>query len=107
MVTKTFAVDGSLAVKLCVGYCSLTWDTTGRSAYLTFPELYDGSYAIPVMPNVGLPKIPPGGIARIEDFTNPKTNAPIPYFVGSAINPSVYAYTREDTRRNLYRIQLP
>jgi hypothetical protein len=106
MVTKAFAVDGSAAVQLCVGYCSLTWDTTGRSAFLTFPGLYDGSYAITVMHDVGLPKIPPAGIARIEDFTNPKTNA-IPWFVESAVNSSVYVYTRADSRRNLYRIQLP
>ena len=25
----------------------------------------------------------------------------------SAVSPSVYAYTRQTTRRNLYRIQLP
>jgi hypothetical protein len=27
--------------------------------------------------------------------------------VHSAVSPSVYAYTRQTTRRNLYRIQLP
>jgi hypothetical protein len=31
----------------------------------------------------------------------------IPWHVESAISPTAYAYTREDSRRNLYRIQLP
>jgi hypothetical protein len=31
----------------------------------------------------------------------------LPQPIDSALNVSVYAYTRQDTRRNLYRIQLP
>jgi hypothetical protein len=59
------------------------------------------------MEATGLPKVPPAGITRIEDFTNPKTNPPIPWNVESAVNTSIYAYTRSNTRRNLYRIPLP
>jgi hypothetical protein len=62
---------------------------------------------LPVVHDVGLPKLPPAGIVRSQDFTNAKTNVAIPWFVKSAVSPSVYAYTRENTRRNLYRIQLP
>jgi Tol biopolymer transport system component/predicted Ser/Thr protein kinase len=106
-LSKAFAADGSTSVPICVGYCFLNWDTTGRSAYLFFPSLYKGSYSIPIMQALGLPKTPPGGIARVEDFTNPKTNAAIPWYVESAVGSSVYTYTRENARRNLYRIQLP
>jgi eukaryotic-like serine/threonine-protein kinase len=106
-LSKAFAVDGSTSVPLCLGYCFLNWDTTGRFAYLFFPSLYKGSYSIPVMQALGLPKTPPGGIAHVEDFTNPKTNAAIPWYVESGVGSSVYAYTRENARRNLYRIQLP
>jgi hypothetical protein len=62
---------------------------------------------MPVMHDVGLPKLPPAGVARSQDFTNAKTNVAISWSVQSAVNPSVYGYTREDTRRNLYRIQIP
>ena len=55
---------------------------------------------------VGLPKLPAGG-ARSQDFINAKTNIAITQTVQSAVSPSVYAYTRENTRRNLYRIPLP
>jgi eukaryotic-like serine/threonine-protein kinase len=107
MMVKAFALDGGPAVPLCVDYCLPTWDISGKSMFLNFPSVFAGTYEIPVMHDVGLPKVPPAGIARVEDFTNPKTNAPIPWYVESGIGPSVYAYTREDSRRNLYRIQLP
>jgi dipeptidyl aminopeptidase/acylaminoacyl peptidase len=102
-----FAVDGSTSVPLCLGYCPLTWDTTGKFVYVSFPSLYEGSYPLPVLHDTGLPKLPPAGIARIEDFTSAKAAAPIPEVVESALSPSVYAYARQNTRRNLYRIPLP
>jgi hypothetical protein len=104
---KAFAVDGGASGPLCVGYCSLSWDTAGRYAFLTYLPSGGGSYAIPVMHDVGLPKLPPGGLALSQDFMNAKTTLALPWFVRSAISPTVYAYTRENTRRNLYRIQLP
>ncbi len=103
---KAFAVDGSAAVPLCVGYCLFTWDTTGKSGYISFPLLQQGSTSIPLMHD-GLPKTPPAGIARIEDIPGAKQNAVIPWYVESAVSPLIYAYSRENTRRNLYRIQLP
>ena len=102
-----FAVDGGEAVPLCLGFCHLTWNTTGTLSYIYFPSLHEGSYALPVAHDTGLPKLPPSGIARLEDLTNAKTVALIPQAVESAISPSVYAYTRRNIRRNLYRIPLP
>jgi hypothetical protein len=52
----------------------------------------------------GLPKIPSTGFTTKGDLANAKT---ISWYVESALSPSVYAYTRQNTRRNLYRIQLP
>jgi len=103
---KAFPVDGGTSVPLCVDYCWLTWDTAGRYVYFSFLPYGSGSYALPVMHDLGLPKLPPGG-ARRQDLINVKTDIAIPRSVQSAISPSVYAYTRETTRRNLYRIQLP
>ena len=104
--TKAVAVDGSAIVPVCLGYCATQWDTTGKDFYLYFPQQNSGSYSIPVIPSTGLPKTPPAGFARIEDFANPKTNS-IPWYVQSAVGSNLYAYTRDNTRRNLYRIQLP
>ncbi|HXP70094.1 MAG TPA: protein kinase [Candidatus Dormibacteraeota bacterium] len=102
-----FAVDGSTSVPVCRGYCHLTWDSTGKFAYLFFPALYEGTYPLPVLPHTGLPKLPPAGIARIEDLASAKAAPPISETVESALGPSIYAYSRQNTRRNLYRIPLP
>ena len=103
-----FAVDGSTSATLCVSYCSLTWDTSGKFAYVSFlGRDGGGSYSLPVLHDTGLPKLPPTGITGVEDLRKATTAAVIPEFVESAISPSIYAYTRQSTRRNLYRIPLP
>ena len=104
---RAFALDGSAKVTLCVMYCQMNWDTSGKFAFLYFPDLRGGSYAMPVMQNSGLPRIPLTETPRIEDFPNPKAITAIPWYVESAVSPSLYAYTRQNTRRNLYRIQIP
>jgi eukaryotic-like serine/threonine-protein kinase len=105
--TSVYAVDGSSIVPLCAGYCTLDWNITGEFLYIYFPLLSEGTYLLPTLHESGLPKLPAAGIARFEDFKNAKTGRVISQFVASAISPSVYAYTRQNTRRNLYRIQLP
>jgi hypothetical protein len=105
VMIKAFPVNGGASELLCTAYCPFTWDSTGKFIYLSLPELQESSYIIPVIPDVGLPRVPSTGIAAIDDFANAKTIS-IPWQVGSALSSSVYAYSRENTRRNLYRIQL-
>jgi serine/threonine protein kinase/Tol biopolymer transport system component len=104
---KAFPVDGGASVPVCVGYCAINWDTAGKYAFVSFFAKDGGNYVTPVMHDLGLPKLPPAGLAGSHDFINAKTTIALPRFVQSAISPTVYAYTRENTRRNLYRIQLP
>jgi len=104
--TKAFSVDGTQSVKICLGYCQLVWDTESKFAYLFFPALSDKTYALPVDRESGLPSLPLNGVAKLEDLKAAKAVANIPNFAESAISPSFYAYTRQNTRRNLYRIQL-
>jgi DNA-binding winged helix-turn-helix (wHTH) protein/Tol biopolymer transport system component len=104
---KAFAVNGTATVAVCAGYCLFNWDTSGGFVYLSYPIRAEMSYPFPVMRDSGLPKLPPVAATRIEDFGNPKEKTAIPWQVESAVNLSLYAYTRQDSRRNLYRIQLP
>jgi serine/threonine protein kinase len=104
---KAFAPDGGRTVTLCLTNCDLHLDMSGKVAFLNFETLHRGSYALPVMRDSGLPKIPLSETPRIPDFPNPKAITTIPWYVESAVNPSLYAYTRQNTRRNLYRIPLP
>ena len=52
---KAFPVDGGASVPLCVGYCVVYWDTSGRYAYFSFMPEGSSSFAVPVMHD-GLPK---------------------------------------------------
>ena len=107
VLTVAYATDGSAKVGLCTEWCDFHWDNAGKTGFLTFPPLFDGTYALPIVQNTGLPKLPPDGVDRMDDIPDVKTRAPIPWMVASAVNPAVYAYARQETRRNLYRIQLP
>jgi eukaryotic-like serine/threonine-protein kinase len=104
---RALAVDGSETVTLCLDYCVFHWDTAGKFVYVYISQLHESSYALPVLHDSGLPKVSPGDIARIEHEANAKTITAIPQVVQSAVSPSLYAYSRQTTRRNLYRIQLP
>jgi len=103
--TKAFAMNGTETVTLCSGYCLASWDTSGGFVYFTFPDVKKGSYALPAMRDSGLPRVSPSATS-IEDITNMKAITAIPWEVESAVNPSLYAYTRLNVRRNLYRIGL-
>jgi hypothetical protein len=105
-LTRAYAIDGSTVVPICEGYCQLQWNTTGTSAYLFFPLLFDGTYFLPMDPSSGLPKTPAGGITRREDVPDVSTTTAIPWFVQSAVSPVLYTYVRETSHRNLYRVPL-
>ena len=83
---KAFPVDGGISVPLCIDYCHVTWDAAGRYVYFFFMPNGSGSYALPVIQGVGLPKLPAGG-ARSQDFINAKTNIAITQTVQSAVSP--------------------
>jgi eukaryotic-like serine/threonine-protein kinase len=105
--TKAFAVDGTATVSVCAGFCILSWNASGGFVYLSYPSQRGMSLVLPVKRDSGLPKLPLVAATHIEDFGKPKNSTAIPWQAESAVSPSIYAYTRENTRRNLYRIQLP
>jgi len=104
VATKAFRLGGSEEVLLCTGYCLIDWDASGKFVFVSFKT--EHSYALPLAQQFGLPRLPPAGLAQVEDFPSVKTAIALPDFVESAISPSFYAYSKRNTRRNLYRIQL-
>jgi hypothetical protein len=105
---RAFAVDGSETLTLCV---LLLPTELGRGRKICISELpKPAPRQLRVASDAGLrvaqdstPQPP-----RIEDTANTKaTTTTTPWYVQSAVSPSLYAYTRQSTRRNLYRIQLP
>jgi eukaryotic-like serine/threonine-protein kinase len=83
----------------------VSWSADGKFLYLNFRN---SMYAVPLRPDQMLPPIPLGGFKSKEDV------AAVPgarLIVGDGIfpgaNPSIYAFTRVITYRNIYRVSLP
>jgi eukaryotic-like serine/threonine-protein kinase len=104
---KAVRVDGGEAVTLCENFCDFNWDNSGKFMYAFVPPLSGKSYGLLVEKQTGLPRMPAEGITRVEDLTSARGVVILPQFPETAASPSVYAYSRQNTRRNLYRIQLP
>ena len=83
----------------------LSWSPDGKFLYLNF----QGSiYAIPLRPGQVLPPLPPSGFRTEQDVAALPGARLIPEreaFAGP--NPSVYAFTKFATQRNIYRIPVP
>ena len=105
IASKAFAVDGGPAINVCQGYCFVKWDGSGKLVFFYFPSLSENTYALPVLQHSGLPRLPSSGIARIDELPQSKITVS-PWFVDSAVSLTLYAYTRQNTHRNLYRIPL-
>jgi serine/threonine protein kinase len=106
--TKAFNIDGKEAPHtICLSYCGLHWDQDGKFVYMTFLAASNNTYLFPVAQGSGLPNLPARGFMNSEDFTTAKPSVAISNLnVEAAISPTVYAYVRQNTRRNLFRIQL-
>jgi eukaryotic-like serine/threonine-protein kinase len=108
VATKAFPVDGGEPLTLCLAYCRVDWDPSGKFVYIQyFNADDDGTYAVPLTHDSEIPKLPASGIADAAALKALKGTTLIKQHIDSALSPSVYAFTRSVTRRNLYRIPLP
>ena len=105
VATKAFAIDGSETASICIRYCLVRWDTTGKFVFLYLPRPTKGTYLLAASES-GLPNVPAGGVTKQQDVEKEKLAPAISYFVDSAVGSTLYAYTRQTTHRNLYRIPL-
>jgi Tol biopolymer transport system component/predicted Ser/Thr protein kinase len=108
VATTAFPLDGGPPLRVCNSFCGARWDISGKFFYLTFNNTGDSNtYALPVNPARGIPGFPPGGVTKADDLKADKRVVVIPQTIDSAAGPNLYSYTRENTRRNIYRIPLP
>jgi hypothetical protein len=109
--TVAVSLDSGNFAPICSAYCDAIWDVSGKFLYVA-PHFFSSStYLLPTRPESGLPQIPPGGIARMEDLKAAKPVAELRSFitsptgkVASGIGKQTYAYQKAQVRRNLYRI---
>jgi hypothetical protein len=96
-------LDGGPAERMCDG-CAVTWAPDGRLLYVARSSARK-TLAIPLPIGEMLPKLPPMG--HVDDpalFTGSRLIDAYPVAPGPV--PSVYAYVKTTTHRNLYRIAL-
>jgi Tol biopolymer transport system component len=88
-----------------LGPPGVSWSPDGKFLYLNFGE---SIYAIPVRPGKMLPAIPTSGFRSKEHVASLPGARLIPEqgaFPGS--DPSIYAFTKIGTHRNIYRVTVP
>ena len=98
-------LDGGPSIRVCNTYCLPRWDLSGKFFWLSFPVTGE-TYMLPVNPARSLPDFPPGGINAEADLKKDKRIVVIHQQIDSAVGPNYYSYTRQNTRRNIYRIPL-
>ena len=111
-----YAIEGGSPKLLCVPCASgndvertlspgISWSPDGKFLYL---NLQQSIYAIPLSPGEALPPIPAAGLRTKEEVAALPGVRLIPQegaFPGP--DPSIYAFTKIVTHRNIYRISVP
>ena len=88
-----------------LGTPRVSWSPDGKFFYLNFRE---SIYAIPLRPGEMLPPIPAAGFRSKDDVAALPGARLIPEqgaFPGP--NPSIYAFIKLATHRNIYRVSVP
>jgi eukaryotic-like serine/threonine-protein kinase len=102
-----FPVEGGEPVKVCLNFCIPGWDVRGESMYIQFFVTSDqNTYVLRLRQAGGLAELPTEVALDGELLKKMKPVVVIPHQVDSAVSSSLYAYTVNTTRRNLYRIPL-
>jgi eukaryotic-like serine/threonine-protein kinase len=107
-------VGGGSAIQMC-GKCAgagapyappiVTWS---RDQKYLFMHAAGGTYALPIPPGETVPHLPPTGLNDAADLAAlpaARSDAPPGAFTGT--DPTVYAFTRITTQRNIYRVPVP
>jgi eukaryotic-like serine/threonine-protein kinase len=106
-----YSTSGSSSFDLC-SYCVLSWTRDAKFVFVAFAgDAADmGSnktYEVPLSPGKMFPPIPPQGITSEADLQNLPGARAIDSDVFPGPSASTYAYVRQSTVRNLYRVYLP
>jgi Tol biopolymer transport system component len=110
------SLDSSRAIELCSACGTVgaenrgitppvvAWSRDGKFLYLHFAWTTRATYAIPLQPGQVVPPLPIGGVSAANVASLPgATRIPEPRaFVGD--EPSVYAFMRNTSQRNIYRV---
>ena len=85
----------------------MSWSADGKFLYLNL-RAAGQIYVVPLQPGRNLPPLPASGIRSLEEAAALPGKLVIPEeraYPGA--NPSVYAFPRVTTQRNIYRVPVP
>lgn len=83
----------------------LSWPPDGKFAYLRFGS---STYAIPLKPGQSLPPVPPSGFPSKDAIAVlPGATLVSDQEVYPGPDPSIYAFTKVTSQRNIYRVHVP
>ena len=108
-----YPTAGGSRVPLCSPPCKAGWAPSGKFMYFSITTGWQNlggtgrTYVLPTRPDTMFPAIPPGGFQSSDQI------AAIPHAriieaadIDLGSSPDIYAFSRELTQRNLYRIPL-
>ncbi|HLJ18354.1 MAG TPA: winged helix-turn-helix domain-containing protein [Bryobacteraceae bacterium] len=104
-------IEGGASRRICEGVCPVAWSPDGSLLYLGVAPSSSTSAgktaAIPVPIGASLPFLPPNGIGGLDDLTAiPGVRFIDGWGISPGPNPSVFAYVKTATHRNLFRVRL-
>ena len=115
--TVAYPVGGGSPVRLFGADIRLRWSSDARFLFVmvaegqSAPSIGSASgrtYAVPLSQGQMLPPIPDGGFRSIDEIAKlPGVRVIDSADVAPGSTPDIYAFSRETTQRNLYRIPLP
>ena len=86
----------------------VSWSADGRFMYVSTPGAQGKTFAVPLEGGRAVPSLPPSGLQSTADVAalpGAQLVAEQPVFVGP--DPSLYAFSRVSTQRNIYRVPVP
>jgi Tol biopolymer transport system component len=117
---EMYPLDGGPAIPLCSACSTLGaedrgitpyvvgWSRSGRFLYLHSDSTTRATYAISLEPGRVVPRLPEGGVRSVEDvvaLTGAQRILQQRAFLGD--DPTVYAFMRATSQRNIYRVPVP
>lgn len=101
--TIAISVDGGARRTLCPGRCSVAWDRDGKFFYVGVAS--NTSLAFPVARG-DLPEQPAGGFASLDKSPPAGVRLVPGAEISPGSDPSIFAFVKNTTHRNLFRISL-
>jgi len=100
-------VAGGPWVPLCSGWCDVNWDRDGQVMYFYWRSFTgnERTYVVPVIHGSNLPKLPSSGFQSEAELRAVATQV-LEGAISSGPDISRYTFSKETSRRNLYRIPL-